>query len=148
MTKTASSVTFAMLIDAQLEAVRDAVHDPAWSKWVPFLKSDTCHGDTAGSDRVCVMAHPDPAMDGYELQEKITENDRAAGRFAYAITNPPFPVENLGGVVTTEQTEAGVMAHWTATFDADPETLEMVRPMMVQSYQVALQGLEAHAKAA
>ncbi|MFO6464211.1 SRPBCC family protein [Jannaschia sp. KMU-145] len=148
MTKTASSVTFATLLGAPLDAARDAVHDPAWSKWIPFLKSDTCHGDTAGSARVCVMAHPDPAMDGYELQETIVENDRERGRFAYTIANPPFPVENLGGTVTTEQTDDGVLATWTATFEADAETLEMVRPMMLQSYRAALAGLDAHAAAA
>ncbi|UWR14893.1 SRPBCC family protein [Sulfitobacter sp. M368] len=148
MTKTSASVSFATHIDAPLDAVRAAVHDPAWSNWIPFLKSDTCHGDTAGSARVCVMAHPDPQLDGYELQETIVENDRDTGRFGYAIKNPPFPVENLGGVVTTEQTDNGVLAIWTAHFDADPAVLEEIRPMMVQSYHAAFQGLESHANKA
>ncbi|WP_274704403.1 SRPBCC family protein [Acaryochloris thomasi] len=36
---------------------------------------------------------------------------------------------------------------WTATFDAEPDVLEEVRPMMIQMYQMGLQGLEAYAAA-
>ena len=147
MSKIQSSVTFAMKIEAPLEIVRAAIADPSWSKWVPFLKSDRCEGDSAGSQRTCTLSHPDPQMDGYQLQETIVENDKAAGRFAYAIENPPMPVENLKGCIETTQIEGGtVIASWTAQFEAAPEILAEVRAMTIQMYQMGLQGLETYAR--
>lgn len=146
-----SSVTYSQPMTAPLDAVRRAVADPAWSRWIPFLSSDRCDSESGavGSGRVCVMAHPDPQLDGYELRETIVENDVEAGRFGYTIANPPMPVENLGGTIEIAPAEDGtVIATWTAAFDATAENLAAVRPMMLQSYRGAFAGLDAHANGA
>lgn len=140
-----SSVTFAASIDKQLDVVKAAITDLAWSKWVPFLKADKFESDVAGSKRVCILASPDPQMDGYEMRETIDENNKEEGRLAYSIENPPMPVQNLHGVIETTQTETGqVVVSWTSYFEAEPEVLEQVRPMTIQMYQMGLQGLETY----
>ena len=142
-----SSITFATPIDAPLEQVRDAITDPAWHKWLPFLSATEYEGTAAGSRRVCTMASPDPQMNGYVLQETIEGVDEGAGRLSYAIQNPPMLVENLRGSVEASQNEAGqVIATWTATFSSSAEALEQSRPLMLHMYQLGLQGLEAYAQ--
>lgn len=148
MSKINSSVTFAMTLDAPLSEVRKAIADPEWHKWAPFLTNTVCEGSMAGSKRVCTMASPDPTMNGYKLQETIEDIDEEAGLLAYSIQNPPMPVENLAGVVEASANEADeVIVTWAATFEAEPDTLEQIRLVMVETYQAGLQGLEAYAQA-
>lgn len=139
-----TSITFARQIDADLATVRAAIADPVWSKWIPFLKSSRCSGEAAGSTRVCVMADPTGKMDGYQIQERITENDPMRGRFAYTISNPPLPVRGFSGVVETQAAGPKTLLMWTATYQVDPVNAAMAKDALMGMYQGALDGLNEY----
>lgn len=138
----AASVTYATVVNGDIENVRTAIANPAWHHWIPFLSHSECSGANAGDVRVCTMKDPGGKMDGFQIRETILENNRAAGRFRYSIENPPLPVMNLVGTVETKKTGDKTLVMWTAQYDVSDENAEMVRSHVVQLYQGALMGLQ------
>lgn len=138
----ATSVTYATIVNGDLDDVRTAIANPAWHHWIPFLSHSECSGAKPGDVRVCTMKDPGGKMDGFQVRETILENDQAAGRFSYSIENPPLPVMNLVGTVETKQAGDKTLVMWTAKYQVADENAEMVRSHVVQLYQGALMGLE------